>query len=410
MPTLDYTEKLTGIKAEWIQNFKDTASALIVSVQLPPKEHTCPKCKSTTKRIKGYYTRLIKHSPLLHKELRLMYRQRRYKCSCGHTFNEKSPFASRHFQTSSLLRQSILHELRQHCSYKEIARRCHVSTNQVIRVFDEVHISRPRNLPYVLSIDEFKGNAAGQKYQVIITDPKKKRILDILPARATPALIQYFRQFPAHERRKVAFITMDMSLQFRAVMKLLFPKARIVVDRFHLFRLVQWAMERVRKAEQKTLCQHSRLFKSNKRILTKHHEDLTEQELIKLEGILHHSQRLKHAYGLKFTFSRVLLFKDDANISWAISSWLNLVKSANLPEMNSLSKTFTYWYEEIKNALLYPYSNGFTEGCNNKIKVLKRVSFGLRNFERFRKRILYINACNEKGHAPDSVRVPSRSA
>lgn len=300
-----------------------------------------------------------------------MYRQRRYKCSFGHTFNEKSPFASRHFQTSSLLRQSILHELRQHCSYKEIARRCHVSTNQVIRVFDEVHISRPRNLPYLLSIGEFKGNAAGQKYQVIITDPKKKRILDILPARATPALIQYFRQFPAHERRKVAFITMDMSLQFRAVMKLLFPKARI---------------------------------------LTKHHEDLTEQELIKLEGILHHSQRLKHAYGLKFTFSRVLLFKDDANISWAISSWLNLVKSANLPEINSLSKTFTYWYEEIKNALLYPYSNGFTEGCNNKIKVLKRVSFGLRNFERFRKRILYINVCNEKGHAPDSVRVPSRSA
>ena len=71
-------------------------------------------------------------------------------------------------------------------------------------------------------------------------------------------------------------------------------------------------------------------------------------------------------------------------------------KSADLPEMNSLVKSFTYWYEEIRSALIYPYSNGFTEGCNNKIKVLKRVSFGLRNFERFRNRILYINTRNEK--------------
>ena len=106
----------------------------------------------------------------------------------------------------------------------------------------------------------------------------------------------------------------------------------------------------------------------------------------------------------------MLRFKDHANISWALSAWIGLVKSADLPEMNSLVKSFTYWYEEIRSALIYPYSNGFTEGCSNKIKVLKRVSFGLRNFERFRNRILYINTRNEKGHALSSVHVLSRSA
>ena len=59
---------------------------------------------------------------------------------------------------------------------------------------------------------------------------------------------------------------------------------------------------------------------------------------------------------------------------------------------------------------LYIYSNGFTEGCSNKIKGLKRISFGLRNFERFRNRILYINTRNEKGHALSSVHVLARSA
>lgn len=304
----------------------------------------------------------------------------------------------------------MLQELRQHLSFQEVARRCHVSTSQVIRVFNEVHIPRPSHLPRVLSIDECKGNAAGQKYQVIITDSENKRIMDILPARTTPALLQYFYQFPMSERRKVEFVTMDMSMQFRSVIKTIFPKARIVADRFHMIRLVQWAMERVRKAEQKRLCHHSRMFKSNKTILTKPYEKLTEEELIKLEGILRCSPRLRCAYALKYAFSKVLRFKDHTNISWALSAWIDLVKSADLPEMNSLVKSFTYWYEEIRRALIYPYSNGFTEGCSNKIKVLKRTSFGLRNFERFRNRILYINTRNEKGYALSSVHVLSRSA
>ena len=322
----------------------------------------------------------------------------------------RSPFASPYFQTSFL------------ASNKSCSRSC-VNTflsgpddamsapARSFRVFNEVHIPRPSHLPRVLSIDEFKENAAGQKYQVIIiTDSENKRIMDILPARTTPALLQYFYQFPMSERRKVEFVTMDMSMQFRSVIKTIFPKARIVADRFHMIRLVQWAMERVRKAEQKRLCHHSRMFKSNKTILTKPYEKLAEEELIKLEGILRCSPRLRCAYALKYAFSKVLRFKDHANISWALSAWIDLVKSADLPEMNSLVKSFTYWYEEIRNALIYPYSNGFTEGCNNKIKVLKRVSFGLRNFERFRNRILYINTRNEKGHALYSVHVLSRSA
>ena len=65
MLSLDYIEKLTGIKEDWIQNLKETVSALVLAVQLSPQEHICPHCKATTRRIKGCYKRLIKHSPLL---------------------------------------------------------------------------------------------------------------------------------------------------------------------------------------------------------------------------------------------------------------------------------------------------------------------------------------------------------
>ena len=148
---------------------------------------------------------------------------------------------------------------------------------------------------------------------------------------------------------------------------------------------------------------------SNKTILMKPHEKLTKEELIKLEGILHCSPRLRCAYALKYAFSKVLRFKDDTNISWALSTWIDLVKSADLPEMNSLVKSFTYWYEEIKSALIYPYSNGFTEGCNNKIKVLKTHLIWSAQFERFRNRILYINTRNEKDtHCPQCMSLSRR--
>ena len=51
------------------------------------------------------------------------------------------------------------------------------------------------------------------------------------------------------------------------------------------------------------------------------------------------------------------------------------------------------WSEYILNAFDVPYSNGFTEGCNNKTKVLKRVCFGVRNFDPFRNRILHCASC-----------------
>ena len=52
-----------------------------------------------------------------------------------------------------------------------------------------------------------------------------------------------------------------------------------------------------------------------------------------------------------------------------------------------LANTLINWKQEIINIIKYKINNGYVEGYNNKIKVIKRVSFGLRNYERFRKLI-----------------------
>ena len=71
--------------------------------------------------------------------------------------------------------------------------------------------------------------------------------------------------------------------------------------------------------------------------------------------------------------------------------WIKYAETSGIPEFESCAKTYRTWSKEILNALKYDtLSNGPTEGFNNKIKVQKRVSYGIRRFERFRIRILLI--------------------
>ena len=289
----------------------------------------------------------------------------------------------------------LLHE---GLNYTTIARACHVSVTTVIRYCSLISISRPKELPTVLGIDEFRGNVAGQKYQVILTDPDSHHIIDVLSKKDTNALCRHFASYSRKARQKVRFIVMDMSPQFRLVMETLFPQAHIVCDRYHVCRLVDWAVERVRKREQKKLVRYSAMLKSNKRILMKHPGRLTDAELIKLEEILRVSDDLRKAYKLKQEFIHIFERQGKERITHHLEWWLKSVKTAQLTEFRNFSTSFVSWKGQITNAFLLPFSNGYTEGCNNKIKVLKRISYGLRHFGRFRTRILLLSKKNGTEH------------
>ena len=74
--------------------------------------------------------------------------------------------------------------------------------------------------------------------------------------------------------------------------------------------------------------------------------------------------------------------------SQRLDFWLDACDRLDLPEFGSCRKTLVNWRPYILNAFDFRLSNGFTEGCNNAIKTLKRVAFGFRSFRSFRARIL----------------------
>ena len=381
-----YMTKILNLEDVIIRNVENAEDQMHVYLELPVTEHVCPKCGQKTTRIHDYRNQIIKDIPLGRKTY-IHLRKRRYVCAhCAKRFDERNSFLARYHRTTTRLVCAVITAFRKLQPATEIACHFDISTTTALRYFDLVHY-HCRKLPQVLSIDEFKGNAGGEKYQCILTDADQKKIVDILPNRFENDLISYLKAFP--NCSDVKFFVTDMNPHFKSVAKSCFPQATIIADRYHVVRQVVWAMENVRKNEQKQLSEKLRkYFKRSKSLLNKPIDKLTDEEKEKLSLMLKIAPRLASAYRLKNYF--LLVMRADPNDApKLLADWLFLAEGYELKEFQACIRAYHNWSTEILNAIRFPWSNGFTEGCNNKTKVLKRVCFGVRNFSRFRNRILH---------------------
>ena len=117
-------------------------------------------------------------------------------------------------------------------------------------------------------------------------------------------------------------------------------------------------------------------------------EDLTDENKAAVEQMLLMSHELREAYLLKERFYDFMRSADSLQAKERLREFRLHAYVAALEEFDSFLKILQNWESYILNAFDCPYSNGFTEGVNNKIKVLKRIAFGYRNFRNFRTRIL----------------------
>ena len=384
----DYTAKLLNLEDVIITNVENTEDQLHFYIELPRGKHICPCCGSLTDRVHDYRMQVIKDVPMA-RDTFLHLRKRRYRCSCGKRFFEKNTFLPRYYRVTSRLVSEIIFAFKKITSAKEIGCRFNISGVTAMRYFNLFN-KKLTKLPEVVSLDEFKGNSGGQKYNSILVDPKERVVLDILPNRFENDLVRYFSQFP--NKNDVKYFVCDMNPHFRQVAGICFPQATIVADKYHVIRQVYWAMEKVRKSEQNKLSKRFRkYFKKSRNLLMKRTENLTEEEMDRLALMFEIAPRLADAYRIKNEFLTVIRSKSSDEGKQRFVDWLFSVEAMELPEFQDCTKAYHNWFQEILNSMDIPWTNGYIEGCNNKTKVLKRVTFGMRNFSNFRKRILFCN-------------------
>ena len=187
----------------------------------------------------------------------MLYRRRRYFCpACGKKFSERCAFLGRYQHFPYQVTERIMRLLQRRWSMKDIARDTRTSVSGVARCLTLYPQGKPKALPSVLSFDEFKGNANGERFQCIPTAPQERHILDILPNKRVSTIQSYLCSFS--NRQDVQYVVRDMNQGYRDIARAFFPQAKIVIDRFHVARYCTWAMDNVRRAVQKHLLPASR--------------------------------------------------------------------------------------------------------------------------------------------------------
>ena len=386
-----FTEKLLGLQGLNITNIEENEKSILIYAEMERKEHHCISCGTATNTVHDYREQVIKDIPAFGKLVSIVLRKRRYRCKhCGKRFFETNSFLPRYHRMTNRLSAFVIDKLRDERSFTSVAKEVNLSVTTVIRIFDTVSYPKAE-LTEAISIDEFKGNTWGEKYQCILTDPVNKRVLDILPERYKPYLTSYFKQYPKETRNRVTYFVSDMWRTYSDISDVWFKNATQVIDKYHWIRQAIWAFENVRKEEQKKLSPKlKKYFKRSKSLLIKRYDSLEEEQKQQVNVMLYYSVNISKAYFYKEEFLKILSTKDTESAKKSMSEWIQSAENCGIPQFEKCADTMRNWYTGIINSFSTTITNGFTEGCNNKIKVLKRNAYGYKNFKRFRNRILHI--------------------
>ena len=389
--------------------------AKFIYVGTTSKKCKCPKCGKHTKsvhdRLKPITLKYVKAFEFI---TYIMLIKRRFIChGCKYKFTEQVTIQRENKNISNKVEQKVLKDLKQYnLSLKYIAEENNISDNTVRNILKEHTKDYPKNiinLPRVISFDEFKADTKEGKYAFVLNDPIHKETLDVLSNRKKEYLIQYFTY--CENRHSVEYVISDMYEPYRIVTTIMFPKAKYVVDPFHYTRYIMDALDKVRIRLQDNYGYNSKEYRilknkknvsllrrySNeidwftytKRFKNNHLVDVLKYDL--RENILDIDEELKMSYQLKELFLDITHHATYENVKSQLINWIALVREQNIEEMSEAANTIENWLEYICNSFIDKrFSNGFTEGLNNKIKVIKRVGFGYKDFDFFRLRLLYI--------------------
>lgn len=407
--------------------------------------HHCPSC-GFKMHSRGIKKRIVKH-PILQDnyELVLILKQRRWRCTnpeCRYDISDTFKFVNKRRRTTNATDMLIVYAYRNLMETSaSIAARFHVSDTYVHEVFDRYVKMDRLPLTDAICIDEvFLDMDEHCKYALVIQDFHTGDPIDLLRSRRVNVTEPYFVSLPTAEKNSVKYLISDMYNQYISYVDKYFPNAVSVIDSFHV---IQWIIrmidnyirqllkkyrqrdrelaEALSREEQRPLSlplsDEVYLLQKYRWLILSNHSNITyhsdprmdshfrclmntydyEDALFRLDPKLRDFRDLKEKYiqfnnrnaGKPFEARKEL---DELIPIYQTSEYEIFRNFGDLLEkyqdyiINSFIMVEKHGYGKVYESRL---SNGPIEAINRKVKDLKRLGRGFRNFEHFRNRFLY---------------------
>lgn len=352
----------------------------------------CQKC--------GVMDRLYRHgakattyrdSPIRGAPVSILANVQRYKCrDCGETFLQ--PLGS--IQTDMRMTVRCVEYIKTQClrdTFVRIAE--HIGCDdKTVRMLATEHIAalnlafKPY-LPEWLGIDETQIDG---KLRCIITDVKNRVPVDMLPDRDKGSVASWLNKF--RDKRTVKGLAIDMWRPYKDAAETVFPGLPVVIDKFHLVKMANKAMDDIRitlaKDQEKEV---GKDWMRRKALLRMRYKNLDEKGRFSLGMWLDNEPHVKKAYDLKEAFYAIYDAKTKAEASARLDAWRESVPGSMKKGKKSFTPLLTAtrnWRVEMLAVFDYPITNGYTEALNGVAKVINRQGRGY-SFEVLRARLLF---------------------
>ena len=364
-----------------------------VEVEMEPRRNSRPLCSGCGQARPGYdreaKPRRFAFVPLWGMAVFFLYAMRRVDCpQCGVKV-ERVPWADGKNHLT-ITYQVFLAQWAKRLSWKQVAQAFHTSWDNVFRSVKTVVAwgLAMRSLDGIgaIGVDEVQWQK-GHKYLTLVyqLDAGCKRLLWIGRERTAKSFLGFFRMLGQERSATIRFVCSDMWKAYLKVIKKKIPGAIHILDRFHIMKLMNKAIDKIRAGEAKRLKQdgHAPLLKHSRWFWLKRVWNLTKNQAVKLKELLTYNLQTVRAYLLKEQFHD---FWEYRRVGWAkrfLDSWCTRVMRSKLEPLKKVARTLRDHRPLILNWFRAKgtMSSGVVEGFNYNVKLTMRKAYGFRTYE-----------------------------
>lgn len=365
-----------------------------IRVKCEHKEHQghCPLCGKIINKVHQYSTHDVRDLDISGRKVILSLRVGQLVCEeCHRYFNEPLDFVEPNKGYTKRQAKWIF-ELSAKQPFTEVGALIDMNAKTVERIFYAQSV-RPNYSRYEgvkrLGIDEISFRKGKGDYLCVLTDLDTGDTIDILRDRKKETLIAHFQGIIINGKpfcEQIEAVSCDFWGPFMDIAKTKFPNAIVVGDRFHWTGYLNEALNKLRRALRKEQPKED-IFKNIKWALFKQQTNTTLEQKEQLEKSFQLSPLLKEMYGIKVALQD--LFEQDLSFDLAVEKvkdWMVQARALNQEFLSDFVAFLERQFDPITNFFKQRISNAKTEGNNNLLRTVKRMTFNMTNFAHFKAR------------------------
>ncbi len=351
---------------------------------------SCPHCQSGRLTSWGTREQVFKDLPMHGKRVGIYIDTKRLRCqACGKTFSQALPVLAENRMMTDRLVKWIGQQALKH-TFTSLADETGVVEGTIRNIFrdyiNELEQTVRFETPKWMGIDEIH---IINKPRCVVSNIQSNTIVDMLHNRNKDTVAKYLFKMP--NRDKVQYVAMDMWTPYRDAVGAVLPDATIVIDKFHVVRMANDAMEKARKGLRGELTiKQKRGLMHDRFVLLKRERDLNDEDRLNLDGWTKNYPALGEAYRLKEDFHGIYEAGTPEEAMRRYEAWCRGISTEIRPYFADVILAFTNWQPFILNYFEHPVTNAYTESLNRLIRVMNRIGRGY-SFDALRARILLTN-------------------